>query len=277
MITVTTIAIMTTGCIPMLDDFLIRAGLAVIALALATAPLGCFVIWRRMAYFGDATAHAAILGVAIAFGFNISVGIGVLAVALGMALSVTALSNRGHAMDGALGALSHSALALGLVAISLIRGVRIDVEAYLFGDILAVTQSDLWVIWLGALAVPALILWRWQNLLTTTLNTEIARASGINPEREQIVLTLALAIVVALSIKIVGALLISAMLLIPPSAARNFARTPAGMALLAVGLSVMAGLGGLWLSFSADTPAGPSVVVMAAAIFLFTQLFRRKG
>jgi len=268
---------MITGRIPMIDDFLLRAGLAVIALALATAPLGCFVIWRRMAYFGDATAHAAILGVAIAFGFNISVGIGVLAVALGMALSVTALSNRGHAMDGALGALSHSALALGLVAISLIRGVRIDVEAYLFGDILAVTQNDLWVIWLGALAVPALILWRWQNLLTTTLNTEIARASGINPEREQMVLTIALAIVVALSIKIVGALLISAMLLIPPSAARNFAHTPAGMALLAVGLSMLAGLGGLWLSFSADTPAGPSVVVMAAAIFLFTQLFRRKG
>jgi zinc transport system permease protein len=261
----------------MIDDFLIRAGLAVIALALATAPLGCFVIWRRMAYFGDATAHAAILGVAIAFGFNISVGIGVLAVALGMAMAVTALSNRGHAMDGALGALSHSALALGLVAISLIRGVRIDVEAYLFGDILAVTQSDLWVIWLGALAVPALIVWRWQNLLTTTLNTEIARASGINPEREQMVLTIALAIVVALAIKIVGALLISAMLLIPPSAARNFARTPAGMALWAVGLSVLAGLGGLWLSFRADTPAGPSVVVAAALIFLVTQLFQRKG
>ena len=271
-----TITITGTGT-PMIDDFLLRAGLAVIALSLATAPLGCFVVWRRMAYFGDATAHAAILGVAISFGFNLSIGIGVVAVALGMALSVTALSNRGHAMDGALGALSHSALALGLVAISFVRNVRIDVEAYLFGDILAVSQSDLWVIWAGALAVPVLILWRWQNLLTSTLNTEIARASGINPNREQLVLTLALAIVVALAIKIVGALLISAMLLIPPSAARNFARTPAGMVAVALVLSIFAGLGGLWLSFSADPPAGPSIVVAAAALFLLTQMFRRKG
>lgn len=261
----------------MIDDFMLRAALAVIALALATAPLGCFVIWRRMAYFGDATAHAAILGVAIAFAFNISIGIGVIAVALGMALSITALSNRGHAMDGALGALSHSALAIGLVVISLIRNVRIDVEAYLFGDILAVSADDLTVIWLGALIVPALLLWRWQNLLTSTLNTEIARASGINPSREQMVLTISLAIVVALAIKIVGALLISAMLLIPPSAARNFARTPAGMVGLAVTFSIMAGLGGLWLSFGADTPAGPSVIVAAAGIFLLTQIFRRKG
>jgi len=268
---------MITGITIMIDDFLIRAGLAVIALALATAPLGCFVIWRRMAYFGDATAHAAILGVAISFAFNLSVGVGVLIVALGMAWTVTALSNRGHALDGALGALSHSALALGLVAISFIRGVRIDVEAYLFGDILAVSQSDLWVIWAGALVVPAMILWRWQNLLTTTLNTELARASGINPNREQMVLTIALAIVVALAIKIVGALLISAMLLIPPSAARNFARTPGGMVMLSVVIAAVAGLGGLWLSFGADTPAGPSVVVVAAGIFLLTQLLRRKG
>lgn len=263
--------------VTMIDDFLLRAGLAVIALALATAPLGCFVIWRRMAYFGDATAHAAILGVAIAFAFNISVGIGVLAVALGMALAVTSLSKRGHAMDGALGTLSHSALALGLVCISLIRDVRIDVDAYLFGDILAVSQSDLWVIWAGAIIVPALIIWRWQSLLTSTLNTEIARASGINPEREQLVLTLALAIVVALAIKIVGALLISAMLLIPASAARSFAQSPVGMALTALVFAVLSGLGGLYLSFSADTPAGPSIVVTAAGIFLLAQLFRGRG
>lgn len=269
------IANTTTG-ITMIDDFLLRAGLAVIALALATAPLGCFVIWRRMAYFGDATAHAAILGVAIAFAFNISVGVGVMAVALGMALMVSALSKRGHAMDGALGALSHAALAVGLVAISLIRGVRIDVEAYLFGDILAVSSNDLWVIWAGALVVPALIIWRWQNLLTSTLNTEIARASGINPDREQLVLTLALAIVVALAIKIVGALLISAMLLIPASAARNHAQSPVGMALLSLVFAVLAGIGGLGLSFTADTPAGPSVVVTAAAIFLVSNLFRRR-
>lgn len=260
----------------MLDDFLIRAGLAVIAVALATGPLGCFVIWRRMAYFGDATAHAAILGVAISFGFGISVELGILAVALAMALSVSALSNRGHAMDGALGALSHSALALGLVGISFIRGVRIDVEAYLFGDILAISRSDLSTIWIGAIVVVILIVWRWQSLLTTTLNQEIARASGINPAREQLILTIALAIVVAVSIKILGALLISAMLLIPTATARAFSATPERMVVLSIILSALSGLGGLWLSFTADTPAGPSIVVFAAGLFLLSTLFSRR-
>ena len=259
----------------MIDDFLLRAGLAVIALALATGPLGCFVIWRRMAYFGDATAHAAILGVAISFGFGISVEIGVLVVALAMAISVSLLADRGHAMDGALGALSHSALALGLVGISFIRGVRIDVEAYLFGDILAISQTDLWTIWTGAVIVLALIVWRWQRLLTTTLNQEIARAAGINPAREQLILTIALAIVVAVAIKILGALLISAMLLIPTATARAFASTPERMAVWSVLLSAIAGIGGLWLSFTADTPAGPSIVVFAAGLFLVANLVRR--
>ena len=259
----------------MIDDFLLRAGLAVIALALATGPLGCFVIWRRMAYFGDATAHAAILGVAISFGFGISVEVGVLVVALAMAISVSLLADRGHAMDGALGALSHSALALGLVGISFIRGVRIDVEAYLFGDILAISQTDLWTIWTGAVIVLALIIWRWQRLLTTTLNQEIARAAGINPAREQLILTIALAIVVAVAIKILGALLISAMLLIPTATARAFASTPERMAVCSVLLSAIAGIGGLWLSFTADTPAGPSIVVFAAGLFLVANLVRR--
>ena len=259
----------------MFDDFLLRAGLAVIALALASGPLGCLVVWRRMAYFGEATAHAAILGVAISFGFGLSVEIGVLAVALAMALSVSALSNKGHTMDGALGTLSHSALALGLVGISFIKGVRIDVEAYLFGDILAISRTDLWTIWGGAIIVVALIIWRWQALLTSTLNQELARASGINPAKEQLILTIALAIVVAVSIKILGALLISAMLLIPASTARQFARTPERMTVMAVLLSATSGIGGLWLSFTADTPAGPSIVVFAAALFLLSNLARR--
>lgn len=261
----------------MIDDFLLRAGLAVLALALATAPLGCFVLWRRMAYFGDATAHAAILGVAISIGFGLSIEIGVLSMALAMALSVTALTARGHSMDGALGTLSHAALAVGLVGISFIRGVRIDVEAYLFGDILAVTSTDLWVIWAGALLVPALILWRWQALLTTTLNPEIARAAGINPAREQMILTLALAIVVAIAIKILGALLISAMLLIPTSAARSFAKTPAQMVAWSTAFSAISGIGGLWMSFTLDTPAGPSIVVFAAGLFLLATLFGKRA
>ena len=145
----------------LLDDFLIRATLAGIGVALAAAPLGCFIVWRRMAYFGDATAHAAILGVALALAFNLSIMLGTLVMALAMALSVSALSGRGRAMDTLLGVLSHSALAAGLVAVSLLQGVRLDLSAYLFGDILAVGRADLAVIWGGALLVMGLIWARW--------------------------------------------------------------------------------------------------------------------
>ncbi len=251
----------------MVDDFLLRAGLAGAAVALAAGPLGCFVVWRRMAYFGDATAHAAILGVALALAFSLSVQAGTLLVALAMAATVSALAGRGWAMDTTLGVLAHSALAFGLVAISFVQGVRVDLAAYLFGDILAVSWADLWRIWAGALAVVALLAWRWSALLTATLSEDLAHAAGIDPGRERLVLTLALALVVAAAIKVVGALLIAAMLIVPAAAARAFARSPEAMAVAAVALGGLAVLGGLALSLGQDTPAGPSIVAVAAAIF----------
>ncbi|MDJ0639556.1 MAG: metal ABC transporter permease, partial [Paracoccaceae bacterium] len=199
----------------MLDDFMTRATLAGIGVGIAAAPLGCFVVWRRMAYFGDATAHAAILGVALSLAFQTSIFFGAMALALAMAVTVTLLSGRGYAMDTLLGVLAHSSLAFGLVAVSFLSGVRIDLMAYLFGDILAVSRMDLAVIWGGAVAVVGLIAWRWSALLTSTLSEELAFAAGLNPRREQLILTLALAVTVAVAIKVVGVLLIAAMLVIP--------------------------------------------------------------
>jgi zinc transport system permease protein len=251
----------------MLDDFILRAALAGIGVALAAAPLGCFVVWRRMAYFGDATSHAAILGVALALATDLPIFAGVLAVALAMALIITTLSERQVSTDALLGVLAHSALALGLVAVSLIDGVRVDLESYLFGEILAVTVTDLAVIWTGAGLVLALLIWRWQALLTSTLSSDLASASGISPRREQLILTFALAITVAVAIKVVGALLIAAMLIIPAATARPFARTPEAMAVFAVVVGILSALGGLSGAFAIDTPAGPSIVAMAAALF----------
>ena len=260
----------------MLDDFLIRSVLAGVGLSLATGPLGAFVVWRRMAYFGDATAHAAILGVALALAFSISVTLGTLVVALVVGLSVSALSRRGHAIDTTLGVLAHSGLALGLVAISFVHGVRIDLNAFLFGDILTVATRDLAVIWGGSVLVLALLVWRWSALLTATVNEELAASAGIDPRREQVILTLALAIVVALALKVVGALLIASMLIVPAAAARGFARTPEGMAVMAVLFGVLATLGGIWASYFADTPAGPSIVVAAALIFVLSLALGRR-
>ena len=251
----------------MLDDFLLRAALAGIGVALAAGPLGSMVVWRRMAYFGDATSHAAILGVALALATDLPIGFGTLFVALMMAATVATLAARGWAMDTTLGVLAHSALALGLVAVSFVPGARIDLSAYLFGDILAVSRSDLGFIWGGALCVVGLLVWRWQGLLTATLNEDLAYASGINPDRERLILTLALALTVAVALKVVGALLIAAMLIIPAAAARGLARSPEAMAVMASVIGVVATLGGLVASLRFDTPAGPSIVVAAAAVF----------
>ena len=168
----------------LLDNFFVRAILAGFAVAIAAAPLGCFVVWRRMAYFGDATAHATILGVALSLASSQSVFIGTLLVAVAMAYIVSSLSWRGYAMDTSLGVLAHSLLAFGLVAVSLLDNSRVDLNAYLFGDIL--------VMWLGAMLVSVLLIWRWSALLMVTLSTELAVASGLNPKREQLVLTVAL-------------------------------------------------------------------------------------
>lgn len=253
-----------------LDDFLVRAALAGIGLVLAAAPLGCFVVWRRMAYFGDATAHASILGVALALAFEWSIFGGVLVVSLLMAVTVSTLSHRGYAMDTLLGVLAHSALAFGLVAVSFLQGVRVDLMGYLFGDILAVGQSDLAVIWGAAAVVLVLLWWRWSALLTATINPELAHAAGIDPRREQLVLTLALALVVAVAIKVVGALLIAAMLIVPAAAARPFASTPERMALAATLIGALSVIGGLEASLHWDTPTGPSIVCIAAVLFLLS-------
>ena len=255
-----------------LDDLFLRAALAGLGVALAATPLGCFVVWRRMAYFGDATAHAAILGVAIALGFELSIFTGVLTVAIGMALAIWVVSDRGVASDTALGVMSHSALAFGLVAVSMLDGVRVDLNAYLFGDILAVSRADLAVIWAGAILIAGLIFARWSVMLTATLSPELARASGVAPRREALVLTLMLAVSVAIAIKVVGALLIGAMLIIPAAAARPLSATPERMAIWAAAIGTCSALVGLKAAFIFDTPAGPTIVCTAAVLFCATNI-----
>lgn len=267
------------------DPFLIRAAIAGLGVAVAAAPLGCHVLWRRMAYFGDATAHAALLGVALALAASVPIGLGVMLAALAMAATVSTLAGRGTGTDALLGVLAHGALAAGLVTVALLPGVRIDLDAYLFGDILTVTLADIAFIWLGAGAVLALLVWRWSRLLTATLGPELAIAAGISPRTEQMVLNLALAATVAVALKAVGGLLITALLITPAAAARPWSSSPEGMA---VGATLIAGLsviGGLALSVQADTPAGPGIVVVAAACFalshagaaLRTYAGRRRG
>ena len=259
----------------MLDDFAVRAALAALGVALAAAPLGCFVVWRRMAYFGDATAHAGVLGVAIGLWLSVPVGWTVLAASLAMALVVTRVARGGLGVDAALGVASHAALAAGLVAASLAPGRRPDLLGYLVGDVLAVSRADLGLIWGGAALVTALIAWRWRALVLSTLSPELAHAAGIRPERESLILTLALALAVAVAIDVVGVLPIAALLVIPAAAARPLAREPESMALWAAGIGAVSAVGGIAGAFAFDTPAGPSVVCAAALLFVLTRPFGR--
>jgi zinc transport system permease protein len=255
---------------PMLDDFLVRAALAGTGAALAAAPLGCFVVWRRMAYFGDAIAHAALLGVALSLAFSLSIEAGVLLVSVAIALAVGAGSGRRLAMDTLLGVAAHGALAIGLVAISLTSRAGLDLDGYLFGEILSVTRADVAMIWIGGAAVLALLAWRWSAMLTATLGEDLAWASGVDPRRERMILVLAMAIVVAVSIKVVGALLITALLIIPAATARPLARGPEAMAVFAAVAGVISALGGLWASWRLDTPTGPTIVAAAAGLFILS-------
>ena len=264
----------------LLNDFLVRAAVAGLGVAAAAGPLGCFVVWRRMAYFGDATAHAALLGVTLALALEVPVVAGVAAAALAMAFGVSVAAGRTYAVDTLLGVASHGALAAGLVALSFLAGVRVDLMGYLFGDILAVTRADLAVIWGGAGLVLVLVAWRWRRLLIATLSADLAAAAGVDADRERLVLTLALALLVAVALKVVGALLITAMLIVPAAAARAFARTPEAMAGLSVLFGAAAVLAGLAASWRLDTPAGPSIVVAAVGWLLAANLvsgLRRAG
>lgn len=261
----------------LLDGFLARACLAAVGTALAAAPLGCLLIWRRMAFFSDAAAHAAVLGIAVALIADLPLRAGVLAAALAMALGLAALARGGRPADAVLAVLSHGALAAGIVAVALVPGMTVDLEAYLFGDILTTSRTDLAVIWAGAAGVLALLAWRWQALLTATLHPDLAQAAGIDPERERLVLTIALALAVTIAIETVGALLIAALMVIPAAAARPLARTPERMVAVAAALGVVAALGGIAASWWLDAPTGPAIVCAATALFAATLPFGRRA
>jgi zinc transport system permease protein len=257
----------------MIDDFLLRAAVGGIGLALVAGPVGCFVVWRRMAYFGDSLAHSALLGIALGFLLGIDPTLGVAATAVLAALLMAGLQLRQRlASDTLLGILAHGGLAFGLIAIGLTQGLRTDLFAYLFGDVLAIDGRDLAWIWFGGgLALVGLTL-IWRPLLALTVHEELARAEGKRVALAKLAYLLLIALVVAVAMKIVGVLLVTALLIIPAAAARALARSPEGMAALAAVMGVIAVLLGLGASWWLDTPSGPSIVAAAAVLFFATAI-----
>ncbi|MCG6289887.1 zinc ABC transporter permease subunit ZnuB [Vibrio vulnificus] len=254
-------------------EFLLPSLLAGLGIALIAGPLGAFVVWRRMAYFGDTLAHASLMGLALGFLLDVNLYLALIVCCLALAVILVTLQKQQLvASDTLLGILAHSALSIGLVAVSFLDNVRVDLMSYLFGDLLAVSPQDLLFIYAGVAAVGATWYLFWRPLLSTTVNEELAAVEGTNIDLIRLILMLMVGIVIAVGMKFVGALIMTSLLIIPAAAARRFAQSPEQMAGFASLIGVLAVLGGLTLSWHFDTPAGPSVVISATAIVMLAQL-----
>ena len=241
-------------------------------LSLITAPLGAFVVWRKMAYFGDTLSHSALLGVALGIFLQINPYIAILVLTVLLSIAMVWLENNTQfSVDTLLGIIAHSCLSIGVVTVGLLQNVRVDLMSYLFGDLLAITYDDLIYISLGAIVVLTALIYFWKPLISTTISPELAQVEGINVKRMRFILMILTALTIALSMKFVGALIITSLLIIP-AAAKRFARTPESMVGIAVIVSMLAVSMGLTLSAYYDTAAGPSVVICATFLFLCSLL-----
>ena len=261
----------------MLDDFFVRALLAGIALAIVAGPVGCFVIWQRLAYCGETIAHSAFLGIALALIFDINFTAGVLIAACGVAWCVYLLDrHRSLPSDTALGLMAHGALATGLVILAFLPDARFDILSQLLGDLLAVSNKDLLTIFFGGLLATGILALIWRRLLLTAMSPELATVEGVSPERCRLLFGILMAVLIAVGIKIVGVLLIIAMLIIPAATAQRFAPSPEWMAVGASMIGVVAIVLGLYSSLNLDSPSGPTIVVMSLLIFGASRLVPRR-
>ena len=259
--------------INMLDDFFVRALIAGIGVVLVTGPLGCFVVWRRLSYFGDTLSHSALLGVTMAYSFELNIALSVFIISSAIALILIQLQKKTNLPgDALLGLLAHSSLAVGLVVIGFLTFIRFDIMGLLFGDILAVTTTDIFIIWTGGAIILLVLKLIWKSLFASTVNYELAEAEGLNPDRAKAIFTILMAAVIAISIKMVGLLLITGMLIIPAAMARNISDSPQKMVLFSVIGGLLSVILGLFSSLEFNTSSGPSIIMAALVLFILSLL-----
>ena len=255
----------------MFDDFFIRALIAGVGIAIIAGPLGCLVIWRRLSYFGDTLSHSALLGVTLAYAFSINITLSVFLISSIVAILLINLQKRTKlAGDSLLGLLAHSTLAIGLVLIGFLSSIRFDLMGLLFGDILAVTTEDITLVWIGGIIILGILYYIWKSIFSATVNYDLAAAEGMRPEISNFIFTLLLAAVIALSIKMIGALLITGLLLIPAAIARNLSNSPKQMIIISVLAGIASVVIGLFTSLELNTASGPSIIVVSLALFVLS-------
>ena len=263
----------------MFDDFFTRALIAGIGIAIVTGPLGCLVIWRRLSYFGDTLSHSALLGVTLAYAFSINISLSVFIISGAVALLLLSLQKRTKlAGDSLLGLLAHSTLAIGLVLIGFLSSIRFDLMGLLFGDILAVTIEDIFIIWFGGLVILVILFYIWKSIFAATVNYDLSAAEGMKPDVSNFIFTILLAGVIAISLKMIGALLITGLLLIPAATARSLSSNPVQMVIYSILAGILSVILGLFSSLEFNTASGPSIIVAALVLFILSLIsFRRSG
>ena len=261
----------------MLDDFFIRALLAGTGIALVTGPIGCFIIWRRLSFFGDTLSHSALLGVTMAIFFDINIAFSVFLVSSLIAIMLLRLQKTTKLPgDALLCLLAHSSLAVGLVVIGFLSSIRFDVMGLLFGDILAVNRNDLLLIWIGGALILIILKLIWKPLFAATVNYELAEAEGMKPDKYNTIFTILLAAIIAISIKIVGLLLITGMLIMPAAMARNISNNPVQMVKLSIFGGLLSVLIGLFSSLEFNSASGPSIITAALLLFCLSLIKFKK-
>ena len=257
----------------MIEPFIIRAVTAGVGVAIIAGVIGCFVVWRKMAYFGDSLAHSALLGVALGLVMGISTNLGTIIICSIFAIVLIWLQQKKIlATDTLLGILAHSALSVGMVTLSLLER-SVDLHSYLFGDILAVSLAEIYYIIFGGFFVLIFLYFNWSSFVLMTIDEKLAKAEGINIVFYQLLIMLLMTVVVAVSFKIVGLLLITSLLIIPAAAARQLAESPEKMAIISSLLAVLSIVLGIYSSLHLDTPSGPSIVVVSTIIFIIISIF----
>lgn len=251
--------------------------LAAVFLACISGPLGCFVVWKKMAYFGDTVAHAALLGVGLGVILSIATQISVIILCLLVAILVAYFNSKKYlSTDTTLGILAHGSLALGMLTVTVVSPTRINLQGILMGDLLTVGYSEALHVGILSIVIIALIVKLWRHFLMSAIDEDLATVEGYSPNKNQFLLTLTIALTIAFGIKLVGALLISGLLIIPAAGARKLSSSPEAMAITAGLIGLVSSVLGLISSAYWDLPAGPAIVCCALLIFIAALFYPRK-
>lgn len=267
---------MITNTVERMSEFILLATIAGMLIALAAGPMGCFLVWRRMAFFGDSMAHSALLGIALGIYFGTSNAIGIVIVCIIFTIILGSLELNGNlATDTLLGILAHSSLSLGLIWISLMSH-PINLEAILFGDILTITRHELASIIIGVAIILICIKTIWPKLILVTLHEDLAFAEGVNVTTIKWIFLGLLSMMVAFSVQLIGVLLLMSLMIIPAATARQVANSPNGMSIIAMFIGAFSVVLGVWLSVLLDVPSAPCIVICATIMFTLSFLMKAK-